>query len=709
MSSGRPNPSPLVYRFGPFQFDGTLRRLYRHDEPIALTPKAAETLLALLERADRVVEKDELLRVVWCDVFVGEDTLAQNISTLRRALGDDASRPQFIATMPRRGYRFVAPVVALQNEADWGALETPASPKRRTPVTAGWAAVVAIALVMFGLAVLRLRMTEDVRRPVIEFSVSEPDSHRFSASGSMLAVSPDGEHLTFVATDASGTDTLWLRPLASAAYHLLEGTEGASQPFWAPDSRTIGFFANKWLKAVDVVSGAVRVIAPLANGRALGGTWSRREEILFSVPGDGMYIVPASGGLPSRVTPAVDDTCSGCSAWPFFLPDGRHFLYTLMPAKGVTPGVYLAELGKADGRLLIDAFSSAAYCASGFLLFARHGTVYVQPFDAKRLQIEDQPRPIVDGVAFNPRTGRVMASMSEAGVLAFRRPLITELVWVDRRGAPQAVVASPAIYMNFSIAPNGRRVAATRVDAHTGASDVWVFGEGSETRITNDPDWDGDPVWTADGTHVVYSSRRGNHWSIFRRSPTPLGPEELVLDSDAPVTPLQVLSSSDVIFANRQTNPSFDLWRLAEGKSAALAQVGGYYPSDARLSSDSTWLAYGRPEAGLGIAGQTVYLSRLSLASDRRFVADGASTPRWRADGRELFYLSQDSSVVAVPFDSAYTPDDSRRNVLFRATSLASTGLSGSLYDAAPDGRGFVVKREVGSAPINVLVNWATP
>jgi Tol biopolymer transport system component len=217
------------------------------------------------------------------------------------------------------------------------------------------------------------------------------------------------------------------------------------------------------------------------------------------------------------------------------------------------------------------------------------------------------------------------------------------------------------------------------------------------------------PVWTADGTHVVYSSRRGNRWGIYRRSPTPLGPEEVLLNTDAPVTPLQVMPSSDVIFANRKASPSFDLWRLAEGKSAALAQLGGFYPSDARLSPDSTWLAYGRPETGFGVSSQTVYLSRPSLVSDRRIVADGASSPRWRADGRELFYLSQDSSVVAVPLDSASTPDDARRNVLFRTTSLAHTGLSGSLYDVAPDGRGFVVKREVGSAPIYVRVNWAVP
>jgi eukaryotic-like serine/threonine-protein kinase len=333
----------------------------------------------------------------------------------------------------------------------------------------------------------------------------------------------------------------------------------------------------------------------------------------------------------------------------------------------------------------------------------------VQPFDAGRLQIKDRPRPIVDGVAFNQRTGRVMASMSEAGVLAFRRPSMSELVRVDRRGAPQAVVASPAIYMDFSIAPDGRRVVATRVDAHTGASDVWVFGEGIETRVTHAPDWDGDPVWTADGTHVVYSSRRGNRWGIYRRSPTPLGPEEVLLNTDAPATPLQVLPSSAVIFATRQVDESFDLWRLVNGESTALRQVGGFYPIDARLSRDSKWLAYGRPETGFGVTRQTVYLSSLSLASDRRVVADGASAPRWRADGQELFYLARDSSVVAVPLNSAYEPDDAHRNVLFRTTGPATTGISGHPYDVAPDGSSFVVKRDVGSSPIHVRVNWTVP
>lgn len=286
---------------------------------------------------------------------------------------------------------------------------------------------------------------------------------------------------------------------------------------------------------------------------------------------------------------------------------------------------------------------------------------------------------------------------------------MSELVRVDRRGALQAVVASPAIYMDFSIAPDGKRVAATRVDAHTGASDVWVFGEGLETRVTNAPDWDGDPVWTPDGTHVVYSSRRGDRWGIYRRSPTPLGPEEVLLNTDAPATPLQVLPSSAVIFATRQAGDSFDLWRLVNGESTALRQIGGFYPIDARLSRDSKWLAYGRPETGFGVTRQTVYLSSLSLTSDRRVVADGASAPRWRADGQELFYFARDSSVVAVPLNSEYEPDEAQRNVLFRTTGPATTGLSGHPYDAAPDGSSFVVKRDVGSSPIHVRVNWTMP
>jgi eukaryotic-like serine/threonine-protein kinase len=718
MSADLSNRPPVDYYFGPYRFDGRLRCLYKDGELLALTPKAADTLVALIERAGRVVEKDELLHAVWREIVVGDDTLAQNISTLRRVLGDDANRPRFIATVPRRGYRFVAavrPVRVGPTPPTGGPPEAP-TPEASSSLPAAAArqpsgrflALIGIAALMAAVGgfVAQRVSVKDPPRALVEFTVPEPESHRFSTSGGMLALSPDGEYLSFVAIDASGSSSLWLRPLASTLSRQLNGTEGAAQPFWSPDSRTIAFFAERRLKAVDVTSGAVRVIASLASPRSLGGTWSRNSQILFSVPADGMYVVPASGGSPQRLAPALDARCEGCVAWPHFLPDGRRFLYTVAGSDASASGVYIGEFGKPGGSRLLDAMSSSTYVSLGLLSFARSGTLYVQRFDTDRLRLTGEPVPLADSVAYNPRTGRVLAAISEAGVMAFRKPLTTELVWVDRAGKPQNVAARPATYLNFSIAPDGRRVAAARVDPRTGTSDVWVFDDEREVRVTDDPDWDSDPVWAEDGLHVVYCSRRGGRWRIYRRQATTVGPEELLLDTDNPVTPLQVLHSTHVVYAARRAALPFDLWELDRGKPAPLVRIGGFYPSDARLSSDERWLAYGMPETAGIVSEQAVYVSTTPFNEGRRTVADAASTPRWRADGQELYYLSKDSSIVAIPIDPQRTPSDSAGRVLFRASGLAPTGVSGQVYDVTPDGQRFLLKRQVGSSPIYVVLNW---
>src|SRR5262249_22076729 len=162
---------------------------------------------------------------------------------------------------------------------------------------------------------------------------------------------------------------------------------------------------------------------------------------------------------------------------------------------------------------------------------------------------------------------------SESGVIAFRRQLVTELVWVDRVGKSQAVAAPPATYLNFSIAPDGRRAAAARVDPRTGTSDVWVFDEGREVRVTDDPGGDADPVWSEDGLHIVYSSRRNDRWRIYRRGATAVGPEELLLDADFPVSPLQVLRSTDVVYAARRTTQPFDVWKLEGTRQTPLTRL----------------------------------------------------------------------------------------------------------------------------------------
>ena len=244
MSDAPRNESAVDYYFGPYRFDGRLRRLYKDNEPIALTPKALDTLAALLERAGRVVEKDELLRAVWNGVFVGEDTLAQNISTLRRVLGDDPNRPQFIATIPRRGYKFIGtlgpvPPQAVSRTAQ-AQTATTTKANRRLIAFAGAAAVIAA---LGGVAVWRMSVSNRPRAAV-EFTIPEPESGRFSVAGGMLAASPDGEYLSFVVVDARGSPSLWLRPLGSTVARQLAGPTGRRTRSGHPTVGRLRFFRS---------------------------------------------------------------------------------------------------------------------------------------------------------------------------------------------------------------------------------------------------------------------------------------------------------------------------------------------------------------------------------------------------------------------------------------------------------------------------------
>ncbi len=692
----RPAAAPVNYRFGPFHVDGRLRRLFRDGQPVPLTTKAVDTLVALLERAGRVVEKDELLRVVWGEVVVGEETLAQNLSTLRRVLEDDPTSPVFIATVPRRGYKFVAPLQTGRPQPPADAREQPmaSAPRRAGWRFAGLAGALGLAVAAGALATPWLS-ARNPPRPAVEFTIPEPESATFSAIGGMLALSPDGEFVTFVANDSEGVPSIWLRPLNSSTARRLTGTEGAAQMIWSADSRALAFFADRRLKSVDIATGAVRVIAALTTGRTLGGTWSRAGQILFSVPTEGLYIVSAAGGSPERAP--LDAACADCASWPHFLPDGRRFLYTVASSEPSVRGIYVGELGQRSGRRLLDVVSSATFIPPGFVSYSSSGTLYVQPVDPVSLALAGVPRPLADGVAVNPRTGRAVMATSENGVLAFRRPLVTELVWVDRAGTAIGAATPPGTYLAFSIAPDGQHVAVAQLDPRTGTSDIWVYGPGRVVRVTDDVAWDGDPVWSDDGRQVAYSSRRDGRWRIYRRPATAVGPEELLVDADTLLEPLQNLQSGQLVYATPR-GTSDVIWKLGPDGPTPFAHVGDPYSSNARLSSDERWLARG--------SEGTLYISGFPFGATRRPIAEGASIPRWRQDGRELFYLSREFTIVSVPVDPPRTPGELPGRTLFRASELTLTGISGQVYDAAPDGQRFLLKREVRSSPIHVVLNW---
>ena len=213
-------------------------------------------------------------------------------------------------------------------------------------------------------------------------------------------------------------------------------------------------------------------------------------------------------------------------------------------------------------------------------------------------------------------------------------------------------------------------------------------------------------MWSRDGVHVVYNSLRQGRWRIYRRLATAVGAEEVLLDANGPVTPLQTLPSAHIVYAARGARLPFDVWKLADGRSTPLVHIGGFYPGDAQLSRDERWLAYVTPESSGQVGKQTVYVSGAPFSENRRAIAEGASMPRWRADGKELFYLAKDSSVVAVPVNPQRTPSEARGTALFRTAAFPLSGITGQIYDAGPDGRRFLLKREVGSSPIHLILNW---
>ena len=706
--------------FGPFRLDPTKRRLWRGDEVVPLTPKAFDTLLVLVSRAGTTVEKDDLLKAVWPDTFVEEATLAQNISTLRRALGDTSETPTFIATVPRRGYRFLEPVSEIEEDPSEArpregqgldGQESVHRQDRGAPANlAGMAIGTALALVAVGLiavAVNARRPSAPTSVPVV-FTISAPDGERFSPSGGFMAVSPDGRHIAFVASDREGTDRLWLRSVDSLGAHMLGGTERAYQPFWSSDSRFIAFFADGKLKKVRISSGPVQIVCDTPPGSIpLAGAWNSHDDILFSNARQGIVRVSATGGVATSLI--AKESADDAVAWPQFLPDGRHFLFLLDSAQPDRAGIYVGALDSQERVRVSTARSSALYSPSGHLLFVQGGTLVAQAFDGFKLRVTGPPSPVAAQVAFNVGTGRGTFSVSQNSVLAFRSTDTNELVWVDRSGRPLGHVGSSGNYVRFAVSPDNSLVAASRIDPQLGASHIWIIeATGSrERRLTFDSSWETQPLWSRDGSRVAFGSNRRGRWEIYEKASNGDGPDRLLLSSATSVSPEDWSPDGRMLYQQSNLKTKGDFWLAAPGDGKPLALP--YLESDegnARISPDGRWIAYKAYESGWFI-----YVRSMSSPENRWQVSsavDQFSEPRWRGDGKELFYLAPDLSIMAVSIEpgSAFKVGPARR--LFPTEAAAPSGLAGQAYDVATDGQRFLVKKPASVSPITVVVNWTS-
>ena len=507
-----------------------------------------------------------------------------------------------------------------------------------------------LAALPFVIAYLR-RVPVDER--VLRFSLLPPEKSTMAGTVPALALSPDGRRLAFVAS-SEGRDLLWVRSLDSLSAQALPGTEGAtgaSPPFWSPDGRFIGFFAGGKLKKIDASGAPPQTLCDAGRG-GRGGTWNRDGVIVFAVGGPGpLYRVSAAGGEPIPLT-TLDQSRFETHRWPSFLPDGRHFLHFVRSSQPESGGIYVGSLDSKETNRLLPTILNAAYAPPGFLLFFRNETLMAQRFDADGLQLTGEPFPVAEHVAYELGLGRGAFSVSENGVLAYRTGSgqIDQPLWFDRGGKQIGSLGEAGLYATLALSPDERRVAVDRIDPQTGTNDIWLFDllRGIPSRFTTDPAGDSNPLWSPDGSRIVFSSNREGIWNLYQKIASGVGNEEVLLKSSEWKVPVDWSSDGQfILYEKVESKTKRNLWVLpmSGNRQPFPFLQTEFNEQQAQFSPDGKWIAYTSDESG----APEVYVQTFPASGGRwRVSTGGGSQPKWRRDGRELFYIAADRKLMAV-------------------------------------------------------------
>jgi dipeptidyl aminopeptidase/acylaminoacyl peptidase len=362
---------------------------------------------------------------------------------------------------------------------------------------------------------------------------------------------------------------------------------------------------------------------------------------------------------------------------------------------------------------LLQTAVSAAYAPQGFLLFLQNDALMAQRFDADALRLAGEPTRVAERVAYNVALGRGAFSLSENGVLAFRvgGGLRNQLLWFDREGRQTGSLGAPGLYFTLGLSPDGRRAAVDLSDAQTGTNDVWLFdlARGVPSRFTTDPSGDSNPLWSPDGGRVVFSSGRRGALDLYQKAASGVGEEELLLESpDAKVPNDWSPDGRFIVYQTSDAKTRFDLWLLptfGDRRPVPFLQTR-FNEHQAQFSPDGRWVAYTSDESGT----PEVYVQTFPASGGRwRVSAGGGCQPRWRRDGRELFYIAADRKLMAAEVKPGDTFEAGPPRALF-ATRVMTLADFRNHYAASADGQRFLVSSMVedeAAAPITVVVNWA--
>ena len=569
--------------------------------------------------------------------------------------------------------------------------------RRRTLRRDRWIIAVAGAAVIVTIAASTSGRRES---PAMIRSFLSPPSEVELCSDCGIAVSPDGRRLAFVARQRATTPRhLWVQSLGDVSARPIEGTEGARFPFWSPDSQSLAFFAGNTLSRIGLAGGSPQQLCSPCAGQ---GTWGESGILVFGGAGNPLRAVSASGGEPFQVTEWDPSQAEGGHLHPVFLPGGRRLLFRQRGSTTAPGGIYTASLDSKATELVIAVSGihtpySKIFVAAGRLLFVQEATLMAAPFDDRRVRVQGVPAPVAQT--------RGPFAVAGAGLLVYAEPVPAQLAWVDRHGQEVRTLPIMGAIGAPRLSHDGGRVAITRmVEGAAAAGDIWVYdlARGQGTRLTTDPAHDRSAVWSPDDEWIIFRSGRRGTGDLYRKRSNGVGSEELL-----PMSGFhgEARSWSGQTIIGNDLNDGSDLWHLTLPQTATVLFKTPFRESGGEISPDGRYIAYVSDETRTN----DVYLQTFPPSGERWLVSQtGGSWPKWRGDGRELFFIdgSTRTMMVAEVNPGAASPVRVPRP-LFAATMMLHEGSLG--FDVSADGQRFLVIKPAahpGAGRITLIQNW---
>jgi Tol biopolymer transport system component/tRNA A-37 threonylcarbamoyl transferase component Bud32 len=626
------------------------------------------------------------------------DTPASVCRVLRRCLDRD----------PKRRLRDAGEVRFAVEDAGTAGDSTGTAPPAasRSPIPPALMAILVLGALLAGAGATAWLMPAPApERRVVRAALQPPDGSRYfltTRQPGPAALSPDGKKMAFVALDADRNVLLWVRSLAADTATPLAGTDGASYPFWSPDGRSLGFFADRKLKRIPAAGGAVLILCDAPFGK--GGSWNQRGEILVAPTYNSeIHVVDADGGTPMPVTHFKPDTLANSHRFPWFLPDGRRFLYLARGDEGrvVTSQIRVGNLDGTDEATLLET-RAQAQLAAGHLLYMNDQVLMARRFDTTNLTFTGEPAALAMDVTIIGGAARAVFSAADDGTLIYMRGDergYQKMAWFDRTGRPLGSLDDTAPLHEVAISPDGQSL-ATAIDRH-----LWVFDteRGVRHRVTFGDKRSIGPIWMPDGKTLLYRSRGEKSMDIYKKAADGSGDPVLVLANDRDDAPTHVHPDGDVLlFRNVGTDGSFTLFTLplTQGGEPSLWLDGPYNVEEGRFSPDGRWVAYRSDETGTDEIFVTSF-------PDKKFKLQVSTTgglaPRWNEDGTELFFLSPRDAVWSTTVQAS--PVGIQTGVPAKLFDLTVPAYEN--YDVS-DGRFLVETEGTGQdrPPLHLVLNW---